>query len=321
MHPPVEPRDHGLLAVGGADLVYWEVCGNPRGMPALVLHGGPGSGCTPGQRRLFDPRRYRTVLFDQRNCGRSRPHAADAATDLRANTTHHLLADIERLREHLGIGRWLVYGASWGSTLALAYAQAYPERVRAVVLCGVTTTSRREIDWLFGGMGRFLPEQWQRFRAGVPEAAEESVVAAYAARMEEGDPAVRAAAARDWTAWEDAVVSHESAGNPRAYSDRPERARLALVRICTRYFANAAWLEEGRLLAGAHRLAGIPGVLVHGRLDLGSPLETAWHLSRAWSGARLEVVEDSGHTGSPDMGARLRAVLDGFAAGGPDDCG
>ncbi|MFD0804033.1 alpha/beta fold hydrolase, partial [Streptomonospora algeriensis] len=240
MHPPIEPHAHGMLEVGGGDRCYWEVCGNPRGEPALVLHGGPGSGCTPRQRRLFDPRRYRVVLFDQRNCGRSRPHAADASTDLSANTTHRLVADIEKLRAHLGVRRWLVHGGSWGSTLALAYAQSHPQRVSRLVLCGVTTTRRREIDWLFRGVGRFLPEQWQRFRDAVPEAAgAEEVVAAYAARMEHPEEAVRQAAALAWTRWEDAVIAHETSGNPGAYTGRPEPDRLALVRICTRYFANA----------------------------------------------------------------------------------
>ncbi|MFD0776427.1 prolyl aminopeptidase, partial [Streptomonospora algeriensis] len=306
MHPPIEPHAHGMLEVGGGDRCYWEVCGNPRGEPALVLHGGPGSGCTPRQRRLFDPRRYRVVLFDQRNCGRSRPHAADASTDLSANTTHRLVADIEKLRAHLGVRRWLVHGGSWGSTLALAYAQSHPQRVSRLVLCGVTTTRRREIDWLFRGVGRFLPEQWQRFRDAVPEAAgAEEVVAAYAARMEHPEEAVRQAAALAWTRWEDAVIAHETSGNPGAYTGRPEPDRLALVRICTRYFANAAWLAEGALLHGAHRLADIPGTLIHGRLDLSSPLETAWQLQRAWPGAELQVVEDAGHTGSPSMGTRL----------------
>ncbi|GAA1767265.1 prolyl aminopeptidase [Streptomonospora arabica] len=312
MYPPVEPDVHGLLDVGEGNLLYWEACGDAGAAPALVLHGGPGSGCTPGQRRMFDPRRHRVVLVDQRNCGRSRPHAADPGTDLGANTTGRLVADIERLRTHLGIDRWLVYGASWGSTLALAYAQAHPRSVRRMVLCGVTMTRRREVDWLFGGVGRFLPEAWERFCGAVPEAAGDGgVVAAYAARMEDADPAVRDAAARAWTDWEDAVVAHEDRGDPRAYSGRPDRDRSAFVRICTRYFANAAWLEEGALLAGAPRLAGIPGVLVHGRLDLGSPLESAWQLRRAWPDARLVVVDDAGHTGSPAMRARVLAALNG----------
>ncbi|GII05430.1 prolyl aminopeptidase [Planobispora takensis] len=316
-YPPIEPYDHGHLDTGDGNLIYWEVCGNPDGKPALVVHGGPGSGCGVNQRRGFDPERYRVILFDQRNCGRSLPHAADPATDLSANTTHHLVADMERLREHLGVERWLLYGGSWGSTLMLAYAEAHPERVSEMVVCGVTMTRRSEIEWLYQGVGRFFPEQWERFRAGAPgfEGDDDifGLLAAYARLVSDPDPEVRARAARDWTAWEDAVISLEVNGKPDAYSDRPPAALQAMVRICSHYFSNAAWLEEGVLLREAHRLAGIPGVLIHGRFDLGGPLENAWQLARAWPDARLVVVEDSGHTGSPTMGNEVLAALDGFA--------
>ncbi|MEV4455738.1 prolyl aminopeptidase [Microbispora sp. NPDC049633] len=314
MYPPIEPYDHGHLDTGDGHLVYWEVCGNPDGKPALVVHGGPGSGCTPGRRRAFDPTRYRIILFDQRNCGRSLPHASDPAADLTNNTTHHLVADMERLRERLGVERWLLHGGSWGSTLILAYAEAHPERVSEIVIAGVTMTRRSEIDWLYRGVRRFLPEQWQRFRSGVPEDLRDGdLVAAYARLMSDPDPGVRARAMHDWTAWEDAVISHEVNGKPDAYSDRPTPALEAFVRICTHYFSNAAWLEEGVLLRDAYRLAGIPGVLVHGRLDLGGPLETAWQLARAWPDARLVVVDDAGHTGSDAMSREIRAALNGFA--------
>ncbi|MEU6743407.1 prolyl aminopeptidase [Streptosporangium sandarakinum] len=312
--PPIEPYDHGYLDPGDGHLIYWEVCGNPNGKPALVVHGGPGSSCTPGQRRWFDPERYRIILFDQRNCGRSRPHASDPDADLSTNTTHHLIADMELLREHLGVSRWLLYGGSWGSTLMLAYAEAFPERVSEMVIAGVTMTRRSEIDWLYRGVGRFFPEQWWRFREGVPEADRDGdLVAAYARLMSDPDPAVRDRAARSWIAWEDAVISMETNGKPNAYSDRPPDAVLALVRVCSHYFANAAWLEEGVLLRDAHRLAGIPGVLVHGRFDLGAPLQNAWELSRAWPDARLVVVDDSGHTGSGTMNSEILLALDGFA--------
>jgi proline iminopeptidase len=316
MHPPIEPYDHGMLDVGDGNRVYWETCGDPDGKPALVVHGGPGSGCSTSMRRSFDPERYRAVLFDQRGCGRSTPHASDPATDMSVNTTEHLLADMERLREHLGIERWLLYGGSWGSTLALAYAERHPERVSEIVLVAVTTTRRTEIDWLYRGVGRFFPEALERFRAGVPEAASPEtpdVLAAYARRMDGPDPERRARAAHDWLAWEDAVISMEENGHPGAYSDRPPDAALAFVRICAHYFANGAWLEEGALIRDAGRLAEIPGVLVHGRLDLGCPLVTAWDLARAWPGSDLHVVGDSGHTGSDAMGARIGDALDGFA--------
>ncbi|MCT9933077.1 prolyl aminopeptidase [Planotetraspora sp. A-T 1434] len=315
MYPPIEPYDHGHLDTGDGHLVYWEVCGNPEGKPALVVHGGPGSGCTPGQRRGFDPERYRIILFDQRNCGRSLPHAGDPTTDLTTNTTHHLVADMERLREHLGVDRWLLYGGSWGSTLMLAYAEAHPARVSEMVFTGITMTRRSEIDWLYRGVGRFFPEQWQRFREGVPEGVRDGdLLASYARLTSDPDPAVRAKAVRDWTTWEDTVISLETNGKPDAYSDRPPAALAAFVRICSHYFSNAAWLEEGVLLRDAHKLAGIPGVLIHGRFDLGSPLETAWQLAQAWPGARLVVVDDSGHTGSDTMRKEVRAALDGFAS-------
>jgi proline iminopeptidase len=312
--PPIEPYDSGLLDVGDANRVYWESSGHPEGKPALVVHGGPGSGSNPRSRSYFDPERYRIVLFDQRGCGRSTPHASDPAVDLSVNTTEHLLADMERLREHLGIERWLLYGGSWGSTLILAYAERHPGRVTEIVLSGVTTTRRSEIDWLYGGAGRFLPAAWERFRAGVPEAGSGAdVVAAYAQRLEGGDAHVREQAAADWVAWEDAVISHEQGGHPGAYSARVGEARLAFVRICAHYFSHAAWLEEGALLRDAGRLAGIPGVLIHGRLDLGSPLDTPWELARAWPDARLVVIDDAGHTGGAATRREILAALDAFA--------
>lgn len=313
-YPPTEPYDQGLLDVGDGNLVYWETRGNPDGKPAVVVHGGPGSSCEGSTGRAFDPGRYRIVLYDQRGCGRSTPHASDPAVDMSVNTTEHLLADLERLREHLGIERWLLYGGSWGSTLILAYAELHPERVSAIVIPSVTMCRRSEIDWLYRGVGRFFPEAWERFRDAVPEAERDGdLLAAYARLLEHPDAEVRRSAATAWLAWEDAVISKEPHGTPNAYSDRPPAAQLAFVRICAHYFSHAAWLEEGILLRNAHRLAGIPGVLIHGRLDMGSPPQMAWELARAWPGARLVFVEDSGHTGSKTMGAEIRAALDRFA--------
>jgi proline iminopeptidase len=313
-YPPIEPYDHGMLAVGDGNLVYWETCGNPDGKPALVVHGGPGSGCGTGSRRSFDPDRYRVVLYDQRGCGRSTPHASDPATDMSVNTTEHLLADMERLREHLGIERWLLFGGSWGSTLILAYAERHPERASEIVIPNVTTCRRTEIDWLYRGVGRFFPEEWQRFRAGVPEAERDGdLLAAYARLMESPDADIRRRAAADWLDWEDAVISQEPQGKPKAYSDRPPAAQLAFVRICAHYFSHGAWLEEGALLRDAHRLAGISGVLIHGRLDMGSPLVTAWELAQAWPDARLVVIDDSGHTGSETMNNEVLSAIERFA--------
>ena len=314
--PPVEPYDRGMLDVGDGNQVYWAVSGHPQGKPALLVHGGPGSGSGSGGPRYFDPRRWRVVQFDQRGCGRSTPHAAEPATSLAANTTHHLIADMERLREHLGIERWLLHGGSWGSTLILAYAEQHPHRVSEIVIAGVTMTRRSEIDWLYRGAGRFFPAEWERFRQGVPEHDRHGdLVPAYARLVEDPDPDVRNAATAAWLAWEDAVISLESSGTPGAYGGRPPLAQVALVRICAHYFSHAAWLEEGQLLGDASRLAGIPGVLIHGRLDVGSPLITAWELSQAWPDSRLVVIDDSGHTGSDTMREAILRAVASFARG------
>jgi proline iminopeptidase len=310
LYPPIEPYAHGLLDVGDGNLVYWEECGSPGGKPALVVHGGPGSGRAPGHRRYFDPDRYRVVLFDQRGCGRSTPSAGDAATDVSRNTTGNLVADMERLREHRGIEAWLLFGVSWGSTLLLAYAESYPRRVSEIVCSAVTTTRRSEIDWLYRGLARLFPAQWRRFRDGVPEA---DLLAGYGRLLADPDPEVRARAARDWHAWEDATISLEHNGAPGSYSDRPLAAMIARARLCAHYFSHGAFLEEGILLREAGKLSGIPGVLLHGRLDLGAPVDTARELARAWPDAELVVFDDGGHTGTDAMASRTRQALDAFA--------
>ena len=315
LYPPIEPHDHGMLDVGDGNLVYWETCGNPDGKPAVLVHGGPGQGSAPNMRRGFDPDRYRAVLFDQRGCGRSTPHASDPATDMSYNTTEHLLRDMELLREHLGIERWLVTGGSWGSTLGLAYAERHPERVTEIVLSAVTSGRRSESDWLYRGAARFFPGEWEQFRAGVPAADRDGdLIAAYARLMENPDPHVRERAALSWSAWEDAVLSLEPNAKPNPFSDRPPAAMLAMVRICAHYAVHGAWLEEGALLRDAGRLAGIPGVLIHGRLDLSCPLDTAWELARAWPDAELVAPADSGHLGSDSKRLSLLDALDRFAA-------
>jgi len=314
LHPKIEPYETGVLDVGDGQLVYWETCGNPDGKPAVVLHGGPGSGCTARHRRLFDPGRYRIVLFDQRGCGRSRPHAGDPTTDLAANTTPHLIDDIELLRTTLGVERWLVYGNSWGSTLAVAYAEQHPERVSEVVLLAVGTTSREEIDWLYHGAGRFFPEAWERFRDGVPpDERDGDLVVAYDRLLRDPDPVVQQEAARDWCAWEDAVVGAGPGTPPNPRYDDP-LFRVGFARIVAHYFRHGAWLEDGALLRDAHRLGGIPGVLIHGRFDIGGPPVNAWRLCRAWPGSEL-VLLDAGHLNTdPGMTEAVVAATDRFAA-------
>lgn len=279
-----------------------------------MVHGGPGSGRPRGAHKLFDPAVFQVILFDQRGCGDSLPNAADPGVDMSVNTTEHLLADMELLREHLGVDRWLLYGGSWGSTLILAYAERHPERVSGIVLAGITMSRSLEIDWLYHGLRLLLPVEWERFRAGVPaDQRDGNLVEAYRRLMESPDPAVREAAAQEWCAWEDAAIAHETLGSPGQYSGKPDAARLAFVRICTHYFAHGAWLEDGQLLRDAHRLNGIHGVLIHGRLDLSAPLRTAWELAQSWPDAELIVIDDAGHTGSPAFGDALRAAVARFA--------
>jgi proline iminopeptidase len=311
-YPEIEPFEQGMLGVGDGQHVYWEVCGDPNGKAAVVLHGGPGSGCTPRLRRYFDPGAYRIVLFDQRGAGRSVPHASDPTVDLSSNTTSHLIADIELLREHMGVEHWLVFGSSWGATLALAYAEQNPRRVTDVVLASVTMTRPADIHWLYHGVGRFFPREWARFRDGVPASERDGdLVPAYYRLLNDPDPAVRDKAARDWCDWEDAVVSLEPGYEPNPRYEDP-RFRMAFARIVTHYFHHHAWLEDGILLRDASRLAGIPGVLVHGQLDLGSPAITAWELAQAWDGAELHLV-GTGHTGGEEMEDHLVAATNGFA--------
>jgi proline iminopeptidase len=313
LFPEIEPYEHGLLDTGDGNLVYWEVCGNPEGKPALVLHGGPGSGCSTTARRYFDPSVYRIILFDQRNCGRSLPSAADEATDLSHNTTAHLIVDIERLRTLFGVEKWTIFGNSWGSTLALAYAQTHPDHVGAVVISGVTTTRRSEIDWLYRGMAPLFPEEWYRFGQALPEELRDmDRVSAYHRLLNDPDEEVRLKAAREWHEWEAAtILLADPAGLPRRWAD--PRYRLTRARIITHYFREGAWLEDGILLKNADRLAHIPAILIHGRFDIEAPLVTAWELARAWPGAELVVLPNAAHsTANADIAAAIVAATNRF---------
>jgi proline iminopeptidase len=295
LYPNIESHETGFLEVGDGHSIYWESAGNPSGKPAITLHGGPGSGTTPFWRRLFNPDRYRIVGFDQRGCGRSTPNAGHVETDLGTNTTHHLISDIERLRERLGIERWLVLGGSWGSTLGLAYAERYPERVTELVLFAVTNTSRREVDWITRQMGRLFPEEWDDFRHGAPEKERDGdLSAAYAALLADPDEAVRERAAADWCAWEDVHVSLAS-GNQHYLARRDREFQMTFARLVTHYWSHAAWLEEGELVRNATKLAGIPGLMVDGRLDVSGPPDIAWQISQHWTDAERVLVSDAGH--------------------------
>jgi proline iminopeptidase len=312
-HPIAIPFDQGRLDVGDGHRIFWEAAGNPRGKPAVILHGGPGSGSSPRTSRMFDPGRYLIVRFDQRQCGLSTPSAAEPVVDLSTNTTAHLLADIERLRTHLGIERWLVWGGSWGCTLALAYGEAHPERVSELVLASVTNGTRREIDWITRAMGRVFPEAWERFVAALPpDQRDGDLCAAYARLLADPDPAVHGPAAAAWCAWEDTHVATAPGHTPHPGFDDPA-FRLGFARLVTHYWSHDCFLADGQLLADADRLAGIPGLMVHGRLDISGPADTAYALAKRWPDARLVIVEDAGHGGGGDTVDIISAATDDWA--------
>ena len=308
LFPAIEPYDSGHLAVSDGNVLYWETVGTPSGLPLVYLHGGPGSGCTVGTRRYFDPNVFRAVLFDQRGCGRSTPRADDPSTDLSTNTTDHLITDIERLREHLEIDKWVVAGVSWGVCLALAYAQAHPDRVTAMALGAITTGSRREVEWITRDMRRLFPREWERFAEPVPPAERDTnLAAAYARLLAHPDAAVRENAALRWCEWEDTHVSLVPGWAPSPRYQDPT-FRMMFARLVTHYWGNDHFLGENQLLDGMHRLAGIPAVLVHGRYDISGPLDTAWELSRRWDSSRLVIVDDAGHGGDSFTGELVEAI-------------
>lgn len=314
MYPPLEPYAHGLLDVGDGQRVYWETCGNPLGKPALAVHGGPGSGCSPWWRTLFDPQAYRIVLIDQRGCGRSTPHASAPRVDLSANTTAHLVADMERVRTHLEIDRWLLLGGSWGSTLALAYAVAHPEHVSEMVLFGVTTGRHSEFDWAFrGGLGLLFPAEWERLLSELPDDERADVVGAYARRVLDPDPAVHQPAADAWCLWESASPAWPPTTGLSSRFKDPAYA-LTFARLVLHYVDHNGFLEDGVLLRNLDRLANTPAVLVNGRFDFGAPLANAWTLHRAWPTADLVVVDNAGHAADhPGLVQAIVHATDRFA--------
>ncbi|WP_291050222.1 prolyl aminopeptidase [Herbiconiux sp.] len=313
-YPEIEPYASGMLDVGDGQSLYWEQSGNPEGKPVVFLHGGPGGGTSPQHRRLFDPALYRIVLFDQRGCGRSVPHASTPGIDLETNTTWHLVADIERLRESLGIDRWQVLGGSWGSTLALAYAQTHPEHVTELIVRGVFMLRKSELDWFYeGGASAILPDRWEGFVAPVPETERGSFIQAYHRLLHDPDPAVHGPAGVAWSTWEASALTLLPRDDLVASFGRPDYA-LAFARIENHYFVNQGWLEPDQLLRDAHRLRDIPGVIVHGRYDLCTPVYNAFDLHKAWPEADLQVIPDAGHAfDEPGILDALITATDRFA--------
>lgn len=309
LYPPIEPFKSGMLNTGDGHQIYWELSGNPQGRPAVFLHGGPGSGCSPDHRRLFDPERYCVLLFDQRGCGRSRPHAS-----LDNNTTWHLVADIERLRVLLGVEQWLVFGGSWGSTLALAYAQTHTERVSGLIVRGIFTLRREELRWYYQeGASWLFPDLWEGFVAPIPEAERGDLITAYRKRLVGDDRAEQLACARAWSLWEGQTIRLlPDASNTAKHSI--DAFSLAFARIENHYFVHGGWMEEGQLLRDAGKLAGIPGVIVQGRYDACTPAHTAWALHKAWPQAEFHMVDDAGHAfNEPGILSRLLEATDRLA--------
>ncbi|MEL6957435.1 MAG: prolyl aminopeptidase [Pseudomonadota bacterium] len=289
LYPPIDPFDQRMLEVGDGHRIYLEQCGNPQGIPVVVLHGGPGGGCSPMMRRYFDPAIYRVILFDQRGCGRSRPTAS-----VEANTTWHLVADIELIRETLGIERWIAFGGSWGATLSLIYAQEHPDRVTHLILRGVFLSTQRELDWFYqGGVSAFWPDLWQQFVSIIPEDERGDMIAAYHRRLFSGDPMLEARYARAWAAWENALASINSDGNG---GGGPAEYARAFARLENHYFTHGCFLGDDRqILDRVGRIAHIPGVIVQGRFDMICPPASAHALASRWPSSRLVMVGKAGH--------------------------
>jgi proline iminopeptidase len=314
LFPPIEPHDSGLLDVGDGQHIYWEVCGNPAGKPTVFVHGGPGGGCSAKHRRQFDPEAYRIVLFDQRGCGRSQPHVSDPSVSLETNTTWHLVADMEKLREHLDIDKWQVFGGSWGSALSLAYAERHPDRVSELILRGIFTLRASELRWYYQeGAHMIFPDRWERFVAPIPEDERHDLMAAFHRRLNDPDPAVRIPAGQAWSQWEGATITLRPELEMIEQFGGPEFA-VAFARIENHYFVNGGFMEEGQLIADVDAIRHIPGVIVQGRYDIATPAVTAWDLHRAWPEAEFHLVDDAGHAYTePGILHHLIEATDRFA--------
>lgn len=292
-YPPIEPYATGRLSVSDRHTLYYEQCGNPNGKPVLFVHGGPGGGCGVAARSFFDPAAYRIILFDQRGCGRSTPHA-----ELTDNTTWHLVSDIERLREYLGVDRWQVFGGSWGSTLALAYAETHPQRVTELVLRGIFTLRRAELEWFYQGRGSawLYPDRWALFRDHIPIAERGDMMSAYYRRLTSNDPETRLAAARCWSTWEGAT-SHLMQNPDFIATTAADDFALAFARIECHYFVHGGFFDcDDQLLRNVDAIRHIPAVIVHGRYDVICPFKNAWDLHEAWPEAELKIIQDAGHS-------------------------
>jgi proline iminopeptidase len=311
-YPEIEPYASGHLDVGDGHVIYWERSGTKGAKPAVFLHGGPGGGFSGSHRRLFDPALYDVMLFDQRGCGKSTPHAS-----LEANTTWHLVADIERLREMMGVETWQVFGGSWGSTLALAYAETHPERVSELVLRGIYLLTKAEMDWYYQfGVSEMFPEKWERFLAPIPEAERGNMMAAYRKRLTGDDKAAQIAAALAWSQWEGQTITLLPEPSTSDVFGEDEFA-LAFARIENHYFTHGGWLDEGQLLRDAGKLKDIPGTIVHGRYDMPCPARFAWALHKAWPKADFHLIEGAGHAYSePGILDQLIRATDRYAGKG-----
>jgi proline iminopeptidase len=313
LYPPIAPHAAGMLDVGDGHRIYCEQAGNPAGKPVVVLHGGPGAGVAPLSRQHFDPAVYRIIGFDQRGAGKSTPSITDPDVDLSANTLWHLVSDLEQLREKLEIERWQLFGGSWGSTLALAYAETHRERVSEIILRGVFTARQSELDWIYrGGASNLFPAEWADYLAPIPGDRRDDPLAAYHELVYHSERAVREHASIAWSAWEGSIVSLvPQKGFRTGYAD-PAFA-LSFARIALHYFMNGVWLEDGQLIRDAGKLADIPGVIVQGRYDAVCPPITAYELHRAWVGSRLELLDTAGHAvNETGVLAALRAATDSF---------
>jgi proline iminopeptidase len=310
LYPEIEPYETGRLAVGDGHELYFEVCGNPDGKPVVFLHGGPGAGCSPKARRFFDPAKYRIVLFDQRGCGRSTPHAS-----LHANTTWHLVSDIEVLRRHLGIERWQVFGGSWGSTLALAYAQTHPERVSELVLRGIFMLRRWELEWFYqAGADALFPDAFDDYLAAIPPVERGDLMSAYYRRLTSDNAEIRIAAAKAWSVWE-ARTSFLLQDPAHIEAAAGDTFAEAFSRIECHYFVHGGFFDrDDQLLANAYRLRNIPAVIVQGRYDVVCPARSAWDLHQAWPQSDLRIVPDAGHSGfEPGIVHELVLATERFA--------